>query len=267
MPIKHAIQAFPALPTDPLRARTPLSTVAPPSLPAAALWPRSLKQLILRWPGAEGALGILSAGLCLLAIAAGAARAGAQAVASSAVGAPVAVDSADLLQPGDEVRLRIWREPDLSGDFLVDTRGIAVLPKIGPTPVSGVAPDSLRAQLVRAYAVYLVDPSIEVVFLRRIRVLGAVRNPGLYPADPTMTLRDALALAGGATPDGNQKKLILMRTGMKNQDVGLTDRLGDLHVRSGDQIVVPERSWMSRNPGIVASLIAATVTLFIAFRR
>src|SRR5271163_4739261 len=48
-----------------------------------------------------------------------------------------------VLLPGDVVRLRIWREPDLSGDFPVDEHGTAVFPKIGPTPVAQVTTDSL----------------------------------------------------------------------------------------------------------------------------
>src|ERR1700677_767450 len=85
----------------------------------------------------------------LLMVAVGAARpALAQApVAPVSAAVQVASDtsagSATLL-PGDIVRLRIWREPDLSGDFPVDERGTVVFPKIGPTAVAAMTTDSLK---------------------------------------------------------------------------------------------------------------------------
>lgn len=120
-----------------------------------------------------------------------------------------------LLRPGDVVRLRIWREPDLSGDFPVNESGVVVVPRIGPITVADQTPDSLRAQLFRSYGAILSHKSIEVIFLRRIQILGAVRNPGLYPLDPTMTVGDALAVAGGTTPDGDPDRLELHREGAK----------------------------------------------------
>jgi len=178
-----------------------------------------------------------------------------------------APDSADLLRPGDLIRLRIWREPDLSGDFAVDQLGTVVLPKLGPMAVTKQSPESLKARLIAAYQVYLNHPSIDVMFLRRVQVLGEVRNPGLYPVDPTMTLGDAVALAGGTTMDGNPNKVKLIRDGVTlSGSLSRGARVGDSQVRSGDQIFVPERSWISRNPGILATYITAGVGLFIALQ-
>ena len=189
----------------------------------------------------------------------------AQSAQSRADSAP---DSANVLRPGDLIRLRIWREPDLSGDFAVDPMGTVVLPKLGPMRVDNRSPDSLRAALVAAYQQYLNHPSIDVMFLRRVQVLGAVRNPGLYPVDPTMTLGDVLALAGGTTQEGNPNKLALIRGGEKlSRDLSHGSRVADAKIRSGDEIFVPERSWISRNPGILATAITASVSLFIALRR
>jgi polysaccharide export outer membrane protein len=176
-------------------------------------------------------------------------------------------DSTEVLRPGDLIRLRIWREPDLSGDFPVDEKGMAVLPKLGPVAVTGIRADTLRDRLVADYTQYLNHPSIEVMFLHRVQVVGAVRNPGLYPIDPTMTLSDALALAGGVAPDGNQNRVLLIRNGEKmHYTLDRGSRLVDAHIHSGDQLYVPERSWVSRNPAILATLITAGVSLLIAFR-
>ena len=82
------------------------------------------------------------------------------------------------------MRLRIWREPDLPGDFAVNESGIVVLPKLGPRRVVAENPDSLKAWVVCSYANFLRNPSIEVLLVRRIQVLGAVKNPVLYPVEP-----------------------------------------------------------------------------------
>ena len=90
-----------------------------------------------------------------------------------------------VLNPGDRVRLKVWREPDLSGDFQVDEDGIVVFPKVGRMYVQRISTDSLKAMLIALYAESLRSPSVEVTVLRRVSVLGSVRAPGLYYIDPT----------------------------------------------------------------------------------
>jgi polysaccharide export outer membrane protein len=166
------------------------------------------------------------------------------------------------------VRLKIWREPDLSGDYRIDEKGVAIFPKIGPLPVSRLPTDSLESLLVSSYARYLQNPSIQVTFLRRINVLGEVKNPGLYDVDPTMSLADVIALAGGVSPDGNPKKIELLRRG-ERQSVQLSpqSRLTDVPLRSGDLLRVPQRSWLSRNGPVVAAGITAVALIATAVVR
>jgi protein involved in polysaccharide export with SLBB domain len=176
------------------------------------------------------------------------------------------------LRPGDLIRLRIWREPDLSGEFTVDRSGAVVLPRIGAVRVADHTPGGLESLLREEYAKYLRNPSIEIVLMRRINIMGAVRLPGLYPIDPTMTLADALALAGGVLPNGRQDRVELFRGEHRLvTEVTAQLRIEDLGVRSGDQIYVPERTWVSRNAGVIATVastvISATVSLIIAFSR
>jgi protein involved in polysaccharide export with SLBB domain len=174
----------------------------------------------------------------------------------------------DNLLPGDILRLWIWREPDLSGDFPVDARGMVVLPKLGPFHVASVPVESLQPRLVESYGEYLNNPSIEVIPLRRISVLGAVLKPGVYPVDPTMTVAEVVALAGGAAPDGKRDRVELRR-GEKRLFANLdrASRLADSPIRSGDQLYVPQRSWLSRNLGVVTGLIGTVAGLTIALAR
>lgn len=173
-------------------------------------------------------------------------------------------DSSGLLRPGDVVRLSIWREKDLSGDYTVDESGMTVFPKLGPRRVAGVSLDALKDSLITSYQRYLRNPSIDVTFLRRVTILGAVRKPGIYPLGPTMTVSDALAMAEGVSPDGQQNHVEIRRGGQViKADLSVDTRIADSPVRSGDQLYVPERSWVSRNSTIVATLISVSATVFL----
>lgn len=172
------------------------------------------------------------------------------------------------LEPGDMIRLRIWREEGMSDEFRVDAEGYVVLPRLGARQVTGRDPAALRNELVSEYSRYLRNPAIEVTFLRRILVGGAVQKPDVYYIDPTMTVRDVLAQAGGATPLGHTDRIELVRDGERidarlNQDVPIIES----RIRSGDQVYVPERSWLSRNTnaavGIGGALLSFTATMLL----
>jgi len=173
--------------------------------------------------------------------------------------------SPQLIRPGDVIRLRIWREPDMSGEFPVDERGRVVFPRLGEYAILEDTPRTLSERLLAAYREYLRNPSIEITVLRRVRIIGAVYEPGLHLVDPTITLADALALAGGATSIGDPDKIRIIREGREMAvDIRQNTRIGDSPIRSGDQIFVPERSWVERNSRVVAAAITATVSLVIA---
>ena len=211
-------------------------------------------------------------GAVLMVMAVGACGGGGQAVpAPTPAELAARPDSQYTLLPGDVIRLRIWREPDLSGEFPVAEDGTVTFPKIGAVKATDFTPVALEETVLERYGHYLRNPSIEIVPLRRINILGAVRAPGLYPVDPTMTLRDAVAMAGGVTPNGRHDRVELIRGDMRlYTEVRGETRITDLGIRSGDQIYVPERAWMSRNAGIVATvastIVSAAVALIIAFR-
>lgn len=174
-------------------------------------------------------------------------------------------ERAEVVRPGDVIRLRIWREAELSGDFTVDETGMVVFPKVGPLYVGEDSPVSLEDRLVDAYGAFLRHTSIEVSVMRRLQVLGAVRSPGLYPVDATMSVADVLALAGGTTPQGDPRRIELIRGDARvTGDLSADARLAGLHVRSGDQIFVPERGWLSRHMSLVAASLSAGVSLAIA---
>lgn len=163
------------------------------------------------------------------------------------------------LRPGDAIRVEIWREADLSGDFTVALDGSVTLPLLGRQRLVDIPLEMLRDTLTAQYRVHLRNPSINVTPVRRVSVLGEVQRPGLYGADPTFSLAAVVALAGGATPNGNLNRIRIVREGtVIRETVGAGETLSGADIRSGDQVIVDEKSWFSRNTQIV---IGALVTI------
>lgn len=172
--------------------------------------------------------------------------------------------AAATVQPGDQVALRILREPEMSGSYQVDETGHVVLPRLGIVRVADQEAGSLRDSLRAAYARYLRDPSIEITVLRRIAVGGDVYKPGIYMVDLTATLRDAVAMAGGVTDQGNPDRIEILRDGRRYR-VAEKDAasVATSELRSGDRVVVGRRSWFSRNPNAAIGTFTGLVGLFI----
>jgi polysaccharide export outer membrane protein len=170
------------------------------------------------------------------------------------------------LRPGDIVRLRIWREPDLSGDFPVDEFGRVNLPLVGTYPVASETHESLEKKLNAAYRGSVQNLSMDVIIFRRIPVVGAVRTPGLYPVEATMTVADAVALAGGSTLDADRTTITLMRSGkiiQKNVDPAMA--VSQLAMNRGDQIYIPPQTgFFDRNPWALGTIVQSSVAITIA---
>jgi protein involved in polysaccharide export with SLBB domain len=169
------------------------------------------------------------------------------------------------LVPGDAIRLMFWREPDFNGDYPVDENGSVVLPILGYRNVTDVSPAVLKESLLSEYRDQLRNQEVQITLLRRVRVLGAVHEPGLYFVDPTMTLGDAVALAGGATSDGKLNDIKIIRGGEEIRS-GMDSSIKVVaEVQSGDQIMVPERSWISRKGAVVvAAIVTASALVIVA---
>lgn len=166
------------------------------------------------------------------------------------------------VRPGDVVNVWVWRERDLTGEFIVDARGRVVLPMLGERMVAGRAADSLADELRTAFQRYLNNPSIQVTVLRRITIGGQVQRPGLYPVDATVTIGGAIALAGGISGSGDPRRVRLMRDGrVLVSAIGPETVLERSPVQSGDVVYVPERPWLSRNlPTVLLGMGSAIVT-------
>lgn len=186
--------------------------------------------------------------------------------------APLAAQNGSVapvrLGPGDQIRLEIQDEPELGGEYLVDQEGQVLLPLVGLVQVAGRPFDAVVDELRAAYGRELTGTQIRLIPVLRIAVLGEVRQPGLYPADPTHTTADLIAAAGGITPQGDSEKISVVRDGeVLRAQLDPGSRALERAVRSGDQIIVGRRSWLSENAslviGSVTSIAVAVITALL----
>ncbi|MEJ0062053.1 MAG: polysaccharide biosynthesis/export family protein [Alphaproteobacteria bacterium] len=106
------------------------------------------------------------------------------------------------LGSGDKLRITVFGEPDLSGEFEVDSIGKISMPLVGQVNVANMTVTQTTATLVQILSAgYLRDPkvNIDVLNYRPFFILGEVLKPGSYPYVNGMTIVNAVAMAGGYT--------------------------------------------------------------------
>lgn len=147
-----------------------------------------------------------------------------------------------VLGNGDQVRVTVFGEPDLSGEFQVDGQGTFPMPLVGVVDATGKTPRALEQHIIALYSKgFLVNPqiSVEVLNFRPFFILGEVRNPGSFPYREGMTVLNAVALAGGFTYRADEDDIEMTRGGDNTQPVEQATL--DTLVSPGDMIRVTER--------------------------
>lgn len=146
------------------------------------------------------------------------------------------------LGSGDKIRLIIFGEPDLSGEFTISGDGMVSLPLIKEVRAAGQTATQLQVNVENAFKEgYLKDPrvSIEVLSFRPFYILGEVNKPGEYPYSNGITVVNAVALASGYTYRANQKKVLIRHAGATGEEeVPLTSTT---MVAPGDTVRIAER--------------------------
>jgi protein involved in polysaccharide export with SLBB domain len=143
---------------------------------------------------------------------------------------------------GDKVKISVFGENELSGPFEIGAGGMLALPLIGEIPAKGQTVTDLRRAIEsRLKAGYLKDPkvSVEVTAYRPFYVHGEVRSGGEVAFKNGVTVRDAIAIAGGYTYRANHSYVLLIREGSA-QEIRVQLPSTDI-VMPGDNIRVPER--------------------------
>lgn len=148
------------------------------------------------------------------------------------------------LGPGDKLRVTVYNEPNLSGEFMLSSSGALAFPLIGVVEANGLTVPQLSDALTRKIgADYMADPklTVEVLNYRPFYILGEVKNPGEYPFAAGMTVEQAVAAAGGFSYRANTRVINLRRAAAaEERSVDLREG-APTAILPGDTIRVLER--------------------------
>ena len=147
-----------------------------------------------------------------------------------------------VLGVGDVLRISVYGEADLTGEFKVEQDGTVSFPLINDVPAAGFTAKDVETSIAdKLNPSYIVDPrvTIEVLNYRSVYVLGEVNQPGRFEFAPNMTILQAIATAGGYTYRANEQSAEVTRhvkgalkTFVVNQDTML---------KPGDTVVIKRR--------------------------
>lgn len=143
---------------------------------------------------------------------------------------------------GDKIRVIVYNEDSLSGEFQVSGAGDVALPLVGNIKADGKTTDQIASEYHDKLADgYLRDPrvSIEILTYRPYFILGEVKTPGQYPYSTGLTVVNAIAAAQGETPRADHNVVLIRRSGSSEEKP--YKRTPDLAVLPGDTIRLPER--------------------------
>ncbi|MEM7398226.1 MAG: polysaccharide biosynthesis/export family protein [Pseudomonadota bacterium] len=154
---------------------------------------------------------------------------------------PALAQSVDYkLGSGDQVRITVFGQEDLSGEFELDGGGAFSMPLIGTVQALSQSPRQLE-QIIASKLLdgYLKNPrvSVEVLNYRPFYILGEVNEPGSYPYRAGMTILNAAAMAGGFTYRADEGDIEVSRGGSGEPTVMVPETI----VQPGDVIRVNER--------------------------
>src|SRR5262249_47740915 len=157
-------------------------------------------------------------------------------------GAPAPSSNDYKLGSGDKIRVLVFGESNLGGEFEVGAAGTVEMPLIGAVPAMGVTVSQLQNDITtRLKNGYLNDPkvSVQVLNYRPYFITGEVQRTGEFPYKAGLTVQDAIGIAGGYTYRASTGRVYLRRAGAAQEvSVDLTQRI---NVNPGDSIRVPER--------------------------
>jgi len=170
--------------------------------------------------------------------------------------------------PGDEVRVRVYREPDLSGQWVVNGKGEVIVPGLGRIAAAGLTADSLTAVITNGYTRRIIDAIVDVGIVRSLPVLGQVKNPGIFQAEPTTTVQQMVAKAGGIRGTSLETPTVLLQKGRDGSRYALAAdlRLDRIALDEGDAIVVYDPSFLERwSPWVMAiNLFGGAINIFLS---
>jgi polysaccharide biosynthesis/export protein len=175
--------------------------------------------------------------------------------------------SAYHLRPGDIVRITVWGQEAYSGQFEIDEHGMLAYPGLGDINTGALTVSELREQIRKGLETIFNSPFVTVSPQFRVAVLGTVQRPGLYTVDPTLSVLDVVALAGGPATGGNLNGVKLLRGGEQTRlrlEGGIRGHtLEEIGVHSGDQIIVPHKFLSRDNVFLFLQVVQIAVSVAV----
>src|ERR1700738_1873312 len=142
--------------------------------------------------------------------------------AANRSGQKVSGRDSNKLGPNDRVRITVFGQPTLTGEYTLDGNGILAFPLIGNVPANGLTTiQRQQAIAAKLQPDYLVNPNVsaEVITRRPFYVIGEVQKPGNYSYVTSLTAINAVAMAGGFTRRARKNDFYIRRTAPDGQTV------------------------------------------------
>ena len=161
-----------------------------------------------------------------------------------------------LIGAGHVLNIFVWRNPEVSGSFVVRPDGMITTSLVEDIEVAGKTPTELARSIEEILGTYLRDPIVTVTvnsfvgpFSEQIRVIGEAAQPQAINYTQHMTLLDVMIQVGGLTEfaNGNSAVLVRIENGRQKQyDIMIDQLLKDGEISAnvdmlpGDIIIIPE---------------------------
>ena len=159
--------------------------------------------------------------------------------------------------PGDQLKIVVWHNADLSGEVPVRPDGRISMPLVGDVVAAGKTPMDLADELNNKLKPYIKDPLVTVTptqfvgpIARQVRVIGEAVQPRAIPYSSNMTVLDVMIAVGGLTryADGNRAVIVRAENGkQQSYHVHLDSLIRDgdvgqnVAVQPGDILIIPQR--------------------------
>ena len=115
----------------------------------------------------------------------------------------------------DVIFVKVWRDNDVSGQFLVRPDGRISVPLIGDVTATDRTPEQLEKDISERLAKFIKDPQVNVGILsvgsKKYFILGEVNKPGAFPLVVPTNVLEALVNAGGFRDFANESKILILR--------------------------------------------------------
>lgn len=146
------------------------------------------------------------------------------------------------LQAGEKIRVMVFGENSLSGEYQIDPSGFVSLPLAGTVKAAGLTQNDLAREIEASLrSGYLKDPKVTISILefRPFFILGEVEKPGAYPYSSGLNAMSAIATAGGTTYRASQSTVLIQHAG--EGEMRAYDASKSIPILPGDVIQIPRR--------------------------